>query len=399
MTQWYLIYGKAIKPCLASFCKIFDPLEKKSMHFTLGSSSVIISWILSKIQSIEELRWLTFSLQARPGKFCSSLDLSNLAVNTIIFNTRKKVLFDRDIRSLRLTRWNMETFKSLCRNAKNNEEAVRKCLGLLRNFKLDLLIHMHADNNLLQCLQDIFRSFLRCNKLYQRDNLQEAPEVRVQELIFAAANHDLHKVEGFLLPVRTLTKIQVVIFKRLYQLLHIQSPTRFFNVSTSFSQKPHRHQSIDVLFVIDRTPLHIFAVLIATMDIVRIDESFNIETSIRILFNSAYIDLLPNKIDLENLRFALDVVKVTTLCGANVTVLHAGHASNILLISATLPLTFSVMGARNSRSPHMKFWFISMRHLNPKISAKMTMNQNLTLGFVAYPMPSATSEPSSKATS
>lgn len=122
---------------------------------------------------------------------CNKLNLKSITISEMVYEVKKKVLFDGEIQDRRVTRWNSMSYDQFRKATDSEEAATRNCLDYIVEYQKDLPEHMLAPQLLYNRIRSIFRTISWCETLFQRTEAHEDAQSFGQKLISAAANQDL----------------------------------------------------------------------------------------------------------------------------------------------------------------------------------------------------------------
>lgn len=133
-----------------------------------------------------------FCLLSGPARdACDKMQLQNISQDMMIADIKLKVLFDSDIQDRHISRWRSIDYSEFRRNTKREEKATRKCIEFMKKYQKDIPDHMRVPALLYNRFRTMLRDNQWCKTLYWRTNSNKDPSSFAQELISAAANHNL----------------------------------------------------------------------------------------------------------------------------------------------------------------------------------------------------------------
>lgn len=124
---------------------------------------------------------------------CKSLKLSTLSIHGMIAKAMKKVFITGGIQDRLVTRLTYVSFEQSHKNTAFEERVTQKQSEFVFECQMNFSKHMLAEEHLYNCILSIFRPIQWSNMLFQRTQDHEIASVFGQKLIYAAANHDMHK--------------------------------------------------------------------------------------------------------------------------------------------------------------------------------------------------------------
>lgn len=130
-----------------------------------------------------------FSLLSDPTRDAwEKLEILNISLEKMIYDTQLEVLYDIDIQDRRISHCTSVECSEFRRDTDKEEKATRKCIKFMTKYQKDLPEHISVLALLYNRYGKMFRDNSRCETLYQRAEASEDTEAFSQKLFLMQIN-------------------------------------------------------------------------------------------------------------------------------------------------------------------------------------------------------------------